>query len=603
MTFRDKQEPDYAEAHNALGVVLGAKGRNQQAIAAYRRAVALRPTFADAHFNLGVVLHGTGALDEAVAAYGHAIEIRPDHGGARNNLGNVLRDQGKLDEARIAFQRALEVAPHSGLAWYNLATVLQEQVRFEEAADAYGRAIHMGVDAPEAHENAGAVLYALGRYNEAAMALLRAVEKRPESARAHDLFGRALRELGRLDEAAAAFGRALEFAPDEGRYRTEFAATIENVFPLRFDARLKALLLKSFSFPEIDLQSLSNPSTGIIKTDPLLDPLIAASQDPDHETFAARLAELSLAEPLSDALFLAAVGTLVIPDPELERLLILLRRWFLDGLGSERAPPASPSEHISFLYALAGQCALNEYVYTAGADETETVTRLRRRYEGGVPHLDRAQKAEIALLGCYGPLHLLGNAEALSERAKDGGEHEFSELIRVQIDEPRQDLRNRAGIATFGTIEDPVSKAVRAQYEEHPYPRWTSVKDPAPMTVAARMSALIPRLGGGEIRELNTSNILIAGCGTGILRVGQVRESLLNLFERSRGPGDRMLALWKCAGAALTMRRACGFLHAGTGFRLVIRWSPRSDMRRSNGLFGIDRIAAAIGDELAGLRA
>ena len=32
---------------------------------------------------------------------------------------------------------------------------------------------------------------------------------------------------------------------------------------------------------------------------------------------------------------------------------------------------------------------------------------------------------------------------------------------------------------------------------------------------------------------------------TGILRVGQVRESLLNLFERSCGPLDRMLAMWK----------------------------------------------------------
>ena len=32
---------------------------------------------------------------------------------------------------------------------------------------------------------------------------------------------------------------------------------------------------------------------------------------------------------------------------------------------------------------------------------------------------------------------------------------------------------------------------------------------------------------------------------TKILRVGQVRESLLNLFERSRGPLDRMLAMWK----------------------------------------------------------
>ncbi|MDP6805054.1 MAG: tetratricopeptide repeat protein [Rhodospirillales bacterium] len=510
-----KCNPDYAEAHNALGVVLGAKGRDQQAIAAYRRAIVLRPDFADANYNLGIVLHRMGALDQAAAAYGHAIEIRPDHAGARNNLGNVFRDQGKLDEARIAFQGALSIAPQSGQACYNLATVLQEQERFDEAAEAYGRAIQMGVDAPEAHENAGAVLYALGRFDEAEIALRRAVEKRPDGARAHDLLGRALRELGRLDEAAAAFGRALENAPDDARYRIAFTATVESVFPVRFDARLKALLLRCFSYPEIDLQSLSNPSTGIIKTDPLLEPLIAASCDPDQGTFASRLAELSLTGPLSDALLLATVGNLVIPDPELERLLILLRRWFLDGLGPGGAPHARPSEHLAFLYALAGQCALNEYVYAASADEEETVDRLKRRNEDGALHLDRGQKAEFALLGCYGPLHLLGNAKALSHRARDAGDRAFSELIRVQIDEPRQDLRNRAEIAAFGTIEDPVSKAVRAQYEEHPYPRWTSVKDPAPTTAAARMRALFPRLEPGGLGKLEAPSILIAGCGTG----------------------------------------------------------------------------------------
>ena len=265
----------------------------------------------------------------------------------------------------------------------------------------------------------------------------------------------------------------------------------------------------------------------------MLEPLIAASRNGDHGTFASGLAELSLAEPLSDALLLAAVGTLVIPDPELERLLIMLRRWFLDGLGPDGTRDGGPSEHLSFLYALAGQCALNEYVYAASADEMETVARLKRRHEDRVLDLDRAQKAEIALLGCYGPLHLLGNAEALSERAKDAGERAFSELIRVQIDEPRQDLRNKAGIATFGTIEDPVSKTVRAQYEEHPYPRWTSVKDHAPKTVAALMGTLFPHLGPGELPELKAPSILIAGCGTGKHAIESAR----------RFAGSRVLAV------------------------------------------------------------
>src|SRR6202011_2495913 len=44
--------PDVAEAHNDLGVVLGARGRLAEAATAFQRAAALRPDYAEAHANL-----------------------------------------------------------------------------------------------------------------------------------------------------------------------------------------------------------------------------------------------------------------------------------------------------------------------------------------------------------------------------------------------------------------------------------------------------------------------------------------------------------------------------------------------------------------------
>ena len=44
-------------------------------------------------------LKDQGKLDEALACYRRALALKPDFAAAHNNLGNTLMDQGKLDEA------------------------------------------------------------------------------------------------------------------------------------------------------------------------------------------------------------------------------------------------------------------------------------------------------------------------------------------------------------------------------------------------------------------------------------------------------------------------------------------------------------------------
>ncbi|NIP73589.1 MAG: tetratricopeptide repeat protein [Gammaproteobacteria bacterium] len=48
-------DPDSATAHNLRGVSLRALGRFEEAEAAYREALRLRPDYANAHFNMGVL--------------------------------------------------------------------------------------------------------------------------------------------------------------------------------------------------------------------------------------------------------------------------------------------------------------------------------------------------------------------------------------------------------------------------------------------------------------------------------------------------------------------------------------------------------------------
>ena len=78
----ERHPPSY-ESWLALGLATMACNDYGRAIAAFDRAVALRPDSADAHANRGIALQNLGRFDEAHAEYARAIHEHPDHPLAR----------------------------------------------------------------------------------------------------------------------------------------------------------------------------------------------------------------------------------------------------------------------------------------------------------------------------------------------------------------------------------------------------------------------------------------------------------------------------------------------------------------------------------------
>ena len=103
--------PDDAEAWLACGRCLADADRLADAAAVLGRAVAVGPDWADAHALLADALLGTGRPDAAAAAARRAIAVRPDLAAAHTTLGNVLKDQGQPAAAVAAFARAVELRP------------------------------------------------------------------------------------------------------------------------------------------------------------------------------------------------------------------------------------------------------------------------------------------------------------------------------------------------------------------------------------------------------------------------------------------------------------------------------------------------------------
>lgn len=89
--------PDFVEACGNLGTLLGDDDPDA-ALPWLQKARALAPHDAEIAFNLGNGLRAVGHNDEAIAAYRAAIALKPDHAEAHVNLGLTLLVKGAFPE-------------------------------------------------------------------------------------------------------------------------------------------------------------------------------------------------------------------------------------------------------------------------------------------------------------------------------------------------------------------------------------------------------------------------------------------------------------------------------------------------------------------------
>ncbi|HDR8991201.1 TPA: tetratricopeptide repeat protein [Burkholderia vietnamiensis] len=202
--------PD-ASYFNNLGNMLRECGRLDDAIAHYRRAVALRPDYPEAHNNLGNALRDAREPAAAMQSCSRAIELRPGYAQAYNNLGNVLQDLGELDAAAASYGKAIAFHPTYAEAHSNLGNVLRAQERHADAVVHYRRALELNSALRVAHRGLAAALRATEDFHGALEHARAGLE--PDDAEGHCALGRSLRSVNDFDGAARLFERALEIDP------------------------------------------------------------------------------------------------------------------------------------------------------------------------------------------------------------------------------------------------------------------------------------------------------------------------------------------------------------------------------------------------------
>jgi ubiquinone/menaquinone biosynthesis C-methylase UbiE len=367
--------------------------------------------------------------------------------------------------------------------YYDQARACIRTQHFDEAV----RLLRQSLDSEEtaaAWHDIGVIHFMHGRHHEAIAALQAAVKLDPGYDQAYANLARITVEMGRKDKALEYSCLAIEANPGNVAYKEDFVRIARHMGFLAFYPPLKTALIRCLEEKNIYHQELTSPWRTTVKFDPALKPL-RNLLGKDYKKFSRDFPKLAESGCLSDPVLILALKRLSIPDLEFERLLTHLRRWLLDHIDSFK--------NLALAAALAEYCFYSDYVFNFEPEEQQAAERLRHSIEAGA-----LNPYAVAVLGCYTPLCALSNAAALLQQ-----EHkEIADLLRVQIAEPLREQEIRKTIPALTVIEDELSQAVRAFYEDFPYPKWKSFD-----------TNLVVDIPGPPLPP--NPRILIAGCGTG----------------------------------------------------------------------------------------
>jgi 2-polyprenyl-3-methyl-5-hydroxy-6-metoxy-1,4-benzoquinol methylase/tetratricopeptide (TPR) repeat protein len=421
-----------------------------------------------------------------------------------------LCQQNRLHPAAEAAERATALRPKIAPYWLTRGNVAAARRLEREAQASFRRAVEINPGFTEAHYWLGRSYQREARLTDSVAAYRAALRSAPEVAEIHYHLARALLWAERWHEALPAYQQAFTRDPEGSLDRRE---CLDRFRFLEFDSLPEfwhAEITRFFRRQDVDKSRYAIAGLRVLMAKQAFRAVraVAGAQGP-FEPESAALDEVS-----RDELFGLLLRDVLIAQPEFEVLLTRLRAaLLLDGELRARTP-------LDFLSDLALQCFNNEFVFAEAQTESAQVTKLQCEIEANLR--DPGIAAEplmraVATLAMYRPLHAMSGVDTLltSEPMSAGIERLIHRSVRNVLEERRL----RSGIRAVGGITEAVSQAVRAQYEENPYPRWLSFDRMPPVAASQWLEVEVPGLQTPTEFPLPL-RLLVAGCGTGVETLG-----------------------------------------------------------------------------------
>jgi tetratricopeptide (TPR) repeat protein len=137
--------PASYRVHQLSAEIFEVQGKYDEAIAEYRKAIALNRDAPNLHFRLGRALlmaqHGDNALELARAEFAAELQLSPEDAACEFQLGQIDQVRNNNDQAAAHFRRALALSPAFPEALVALAKLHSDARRYQEAIPLLEKAI------------------------------------------------------------------------------------------------------------------------------------------------------------------------------------------------------------------------------------------------------------------------------------------------------------------------------------------------------------------------------------------------------------------------------------------------------------------------------
>ena len=353
--------------------------------------------------------------------------------------------------------------------YFNIALTLTKKNKFDEAINVFKKAILLKPDYVEAYFNIGVILYSTGKY----------------------LF------------AIEVFNKVISLNPNYTSAYNYLAISISKGSFLETKPHLHSSILQL-----LQKKNIVNPATiakaviSLIKCDSVIKDILKLKDNPDlDDTLIDIISNLS-----DNKLLIELMGLTPIIDLDLEKLLTRIRSFILLNIDKIQ----NKNEIIDFQSALALQCFMNEFLYEESELETQSLKILEQSIELLISEGKKPDPFIILCLGSYKPLYSYKWSQLISLPGQ------YEKVSKTLINDFFTEKTLSSEIPTLQEVTDKISYDVRQQYEENPYPKWTSIKlNPEPLPFDEIIKRFRLKLINNKIDMSASLNVLIAGCGTG----------------------------------------------------------------------------------------
>ena len=464
--------PSNLSACNNLGIVLTNLNNTKDAEKYYLKAIKINPNYADANYNLAGLYKSTEKIQDSIKYYKKTILINPNYTDAYNNIGLIHFEKGENLIAKEYFEKAITIKPQSVNALNNLGIIFDTINQFENAINCYNKVISIDKSNSNALNNAAISYSKIGKEEISINYFLKVIKTEP-------------RNIYFLNSIANMFVN-LKITSDTKINQNNLYNLLLFLFQndnINHEDVSNQVIHFSLGLNEIKLKNLANSVNNLIN-------------------------DTNIQNLFNNELFLLFLKKKLNTDLNLEIVLIKIRKEIIEVLFENKKNDLK--KYLDFIIALSEQCWLNEYIFPKTQKEIDLENRLFNKIEKD----EKINELEISILSCFSSLKKSNSIFKKLKNFKSDNKF-FNQLILSQIIEPLKEENLKKSIKNYKNINDEVSKKVKIQYEENPYPRWKCCN----INISQNYTKCINDDINPYVLPLNEKiykpDVLIAGCGTG----------------------------------------------------------------------------------------